>query len=203
MPSPIGHSLAGLCGYMVARNNVDPPCRGWFLCGTVTLANLADLDFLAGLLLGDLSAYHHQATHSLLAVAVVILLVGFVAGGRKLNEIGWGLWAGGLYLSHIILDMLVNDPSPPFGVQLLWPFSQAYYIAPITPFARFDYIDPAAGILAAVLSTHNLGTVQRELILVSPLIAVTWLLGKFCGRGYLQNRTSQPAEVPRSTPQRT
>ena len=110
MPSPVGHSLAGLCGFVLVQNRVAPCMRGWVLLGSVVLANLADFDFLPGLLLGDLRTFHHQATHSLAAAAMVGLLVGGLASRWNLNGIRCGILGGGLYLSHVALDLLVNDP---------------------------------------------------------------------------------------------
>ena len=171
---------------MVARKNGGLPEHKWLLIGSVLLANLADLDFLPGLLLGDVRSFHHQATHSLAAVALVGLLVGGVSRRWKLNGLWWGFWAGSLYLSHLVLDFLVNDPSPPFGVQLLWPFSESYFISPITLFARFDYFDPAVGMLTPLLSFHNLGAMLQEIALMAPFLGLAWYLGQSHSEKYVQ-----------------
>jgi len=184
MPSPVGHSLAGLCGYIVARNDVALRDRRWFFIGAIALANLADLDFLPGLIMGNLPAYHHQATHSLLAAGLVGLAIGDLVRRWRLKGLSWGLWGAGVYLTHIILDLLVNDPVPPFGVQLLWPLSSQYYIAPITPFARFDYFNPPLGMIWTLLSPHNLGTILTEILLMTPLVALSWYMGKNSRRGF-------------------
>ncbi len=109
---------------------------------------------------------------------MVSLLVGRLATMWKLNGIGWGIWGGSLYLSHVVLDLLVNDPSPPLGVQLLWPFSGSYFISPITPFASFDYFDPAMGIASTLFSVHNLTTTLREILLMAPLVGFAWWINK-------------------------
>jgi len=71
VPSPVGHTLAGLCGFMVAKNRVAPRRREWVLFVSVVIALMPDLDFLPGYLLGDLGSFHHQATHSITAAVVV------------------------------------------------------------------------------------------------------------------------------------
>lgn len=113
------------------------------------------------------------------AVVIVSLLITGLARRLNLNGLAWGIWGGSLYLSHIILDLLVNDPSPPFGVQLLWPFSDTYFISPITPFASFDYFDPTIGILTSLISVHNFNTIIRETILMAPLLGLACLVGKY------------------------
>jgi len=180
VPSPVGHTLAGFCGYAVAQNYVGPERRGWLLVGSVTLANLADLDFLPGILLGDLRIFHHQMTHSLAAVVMVGLFIGGLAHWRKAKGIWWGMLGGSLYLSHIALDLLVKDSTPPFGVQLLWPFSKAYFISPITPFAGFNYFDPSLGVVRVVFSVHNLWTLLQEILLLAPVVWLSWYVGKKC-----------------------
>jgi len=180
VPSPLGHTLAGLCGFMVAQNHVDIHRRGWVFVVSVVIAILPDFDFLPGLLLGDLRTFHHQASHSLTAVMIVFLSIGGLARRWNLNGKAWGLWGGGLYLSHILLDLLVNDPSLPFGVQLLWPFSDSYFISPVTIFASFDYFDQTIGILSSLLSVHNLQTMVREILLMAPLVGLAFLVGKYC-----------------------
>lgn len=176
MPSPIGHSIAGLCGFMLIRGRVSPSKQAWLLLGSVFIANLPDFDVIPGLILGDPRVFHHQGIHSLFAGVMVGLIVGGVAMRRKLNEIEWGTWGGCLYLSHVLLDLLVNDPSVPYGVQLLWPFSQAYFISPVTPFDRFDYFDPEHGIIRTMLSLHNLGAMMREAAILAPILGLTWYI---------------------------
>jgi len=186
MPSPVGHSLAGLCVFMVAQNHVNIRRGGWFLVGSVVIANLADLDFLPGLLLANLPSFHHQGTHSIITAVATGLITASLARRWNLNGMVWGIWGGGLYLSHIILDLLVNDPSPPFGVQLLWPFSETYFISPITPFASFDYYNLTIGILGSLFSVHNLNTIIKEIVLMAPLLCLAWFAGKYCSGGHIE-----------------
>ncbi len=140
---------------------------------------MPDVDFLPGMLLGDLRTFHHQTADSLTAVVFVSRSVGVLANLWKLKGLVGGIWGDGLYLSHVLLDFLVNDPSLPLGVQLLWPLSKAYFIAHITPFASFDYYDPEFGVLAPLLSVHNLSTI-KEIVLMAPLLGLAWLFGKYC-----------------------
>ena len=120
MPSPVGHVLAGVSGFLLARNYMAPRQQKSLLVGSVVNAVLPDLDVVPGLvLLGDPGALHHQATHSIPAAVMAALVVGYLARCRNANGVWWGMWGCGVYLSHAILDLFVDDSTPPFGVQLL------------------------------------------------------------------------------------
>lgn len=179
MPSPVGHCLAGLCGYFAAPGERGGRRAGITLAASVLLANLPDADAIAGLMAGAIAQFHRTASHSLTAVLATGLLAGAVfrwrTGGRAW---AWGLWGGCLYLSHLVLDLLVRDPSPPFGIQLLWPISTAYFISPFTPFRRFDYAEPGRGLFETVFTHSNFLTISNEVLLLGPCVIVFWAIGR-------------------------
>ena len=43
------------------------------------------------------------------------------------RNLRWGLAAGLAWTSHVILDWLGNDNSPPIGLMALWPLSHQYF----------------------------------------------------------------------------
>jgi inner membrane protein len=173
MPSPIGHTVAGFCGYLLAPKGLIPKPPLNTLIASVVLANLPDIDILPGLLLGNPTLFHRQGTHSIAAGIAVGIIVGILASvlGRtcKQASIRLGLWAVALFFSHIFLDLLVTDPSPPRGVQLFWPFSNDYFISPITVFGGFDYFDSELGMIRSMLTVKNLMTTIREFVLMLPV----------------------------------
>jgi inner membrane protein len=165
---------------MLVHRRAARPRRTWLLLMSVGIANLADFDILLGLLLlGDPRAFHHQGTHSLTAAVMVGCVVAALTKLWKGDGLRWGVWAGGVYLSHVFLDLLVNDPSPPFGAQVLWPFSDAYFISSVTPFRGFDYFDPERGMVRALLSVSNIGTCLWEAILMAPMVGIGWYVRRF------------------------
>ena len=164
---------------MAARKHIAPHRRRWLLVGSLVITSLADFDVFAGLLVGDPRIFHHQASHSLAVALLFGLLMGGLANLWKLNGIGWGIWGGGLYLSHIVLDLLVNDPTPPFGIQLLWPISDAYFISPITPFGGFHYYDPAKGMARTILGFDNFMLILQEIVFIAPFAALAWFFGNY------------------------
>lgn len=171
MPSPVGHTIAGLAGFFLIHPHLKKrqklPLLGW----AIFVANSPDLDMIPGLILaGDPALFHRQATHSITAAIAAVLLT---VVGLRLNKIGdrqtWGLWIALLYFSHIFLDMLVTDTIPPAGVQALWPFTSDYFISPVTIFAGFDYNNPNLSFLRTILSWNNFFTVVREIVIIAPL----------------------------------
>jgi membrane-bound metal-dependent hydrolase YbcI (DUF457 family) len=101
-------------------------------------ANLPDLDFLPGLLAGNPSRWHHAWTHSLAfagLVSVCIWAVAVLLTQDRGRAARWALTGGLLVVLHHVLDLFTGDPSPPFGIPLLWPVSDGWYLSPWTPLA--------------------------------------------------------------------
>lgn len=173
MPSPVGHTLAGLCGLIIGDLFLSkPPPRPILLISSAIIANLPDLDMLPGvLLLGDPKAFHRQATHSLF-MAIVVGVIAALLVKRHRNRLWWGVWATGLYAGHICLDFLVEDS----GVQAFWPLSKDFFHSYFALFAGFNYSQPGQSTVATLFSLHNFLTVTREIIIILPLIWLTLYL---------------------------
>jgi inner membrane protein len=174
MPSPVGHSLMGLIIYRATGRSMS--LQYWQPMALYVLAaNAADLDFLPGLLIGDLARFHHGPSHSI-SFAILFGVVSSLLFSRRLYAF---LLSSGLYLSHVLLDYLVQDPSPPLGVPLFWPFSNEYYMASFAFFPRFDYAAMTLpGFLSATFTFHNLVTVSTEILFLLPLLIFVSLCEK-------------------------
>lgn len=176
MPSPIGHTIVGLCGFILVSHHLTPAKklpprrRLQLLASCIILANLPDIDVVPGVFMGNPGIYHRQFTHSISATVGFGLLTYFLAKRRLLPR-STPLWATALYASHIILDMFVNDISPPSGLQLFWP-SPDYFIAPVSIFPRFIYFSREAG-MWALLSPANLFTFLQEILLLAPFVGIS------------------------------
>jgi inner membrane protein len=166
MPSPIGHSLMGLIIHRAAGKPIA--VSQWrYMALSVLGANAPDLDFVPGLLVGELGRYHHGPSHSI-ALAICFGIVSSLLFSRKCFAF---LMGSGLYLSHVLLDYLIQDPSPPYGVPLFWPLSYEYYMAPFAFFRRFDYASHSVdSLLSPMLTFHNLLTVFLEVVLLVPVL---------------------------------
>jgi tetratricopeptide (TPR) repeat protein len=124
MPSPIGHALGGIAAGWLIQPPEETSRRGG-RTATLAFAILgvaADLDLIVGT--------HRGPTHSL-GAAVMIGLMAWAILRRRTDRAGRLAGAcAAAYGSHILLDWLGSDTSPPIGLPALWPFSLAYYEAP-------------------------------------------------------------------------
>jgi inner membrane protein len=177
MPSPVGHSLMA---YIFYRTSLRPVQLRQWQVGALYLftANAPDLDFLPGLIVGNLSRYHHGPSHSL-AFAILFGVVVSLFCSRRLCTF---IVASSLYSSHVVLDYLVQDPSPPHGVPLLWPLTYEYFMASFAFFPRFDYLARSTEpMFTAVLTLYNLSTIAIEIVLLSPLIVLVEIWSRIRG----------------------
>jgi inner membrane protein len=159
MPSPIGHLIAGATiGYALA------PRRPAVVALCAAVATSPDLDLVV-------SQTHRTATHSVTALALVTILAIAVTGGvtaqaRVVAALSLA------YASHLLLDWLAADPTPPQGIQLLWPFSDAWYISGWDLFrgtARRNPFTPAAIEL-------NAKAIAQEIAILGPIAWVVFRL---------------------------
>ncbi|MEB3281157.1 MAG: metal-dependent hydrolase [Lyngbya sp.] len=191
MPSPVGHSLAGVCGYILAQPHIPKRHRLSVLFASVFIANAPDLDILVGIVLrGEPGIFHRQATHSLIVAILIGLLTALIARSVKLKEWNWlGLWTGGVYTSHIFLDLMVADDALPFGVQAFWPFTADYFIFPLTIFGGFNYGGSGLfGFLFSLFTFQNLIFILQEIVILAPCIWLTWLWEKYRRKKAYLNR---------------
>lgn len=180
MASPVAHSLVGIAltaawwlpkggGLRGLVHHVARHPGVWF--AGILLASLPDIDYLPGILAGDLNAYHHLATHSILWLALVaggglLLLAGFTGTVRG-RMAGWVIACLG---SHLLLDMLTADGRPPYGIPLAWPVSDAAFRFPVEVFGAFQKKD-----WQDVWQWANLMPLGREVVVTAPLVAAVLL----------------------------
>jgi LexA-binding, inner membrane-associated putative hydrolase len=146
---------------------VSRPAFG-LLCAA--LGMLPDADLLVGM--------HSRQTHSV-GAALIVTALAAVAWPRWRRSVDpdapsrwlFALACGAAWATHIVLDWLGSDTTPPIGVMALWPFSSAFYQSDLHWFAaitrrywRPEFVD------------MNLRAALRELwVLVPILVAVGWL----------------------------
>jgi inner membrane protein len=170
MPSPVGHSLAGYIIYRATGQLIGLP--RWQLLGLSLLsANLADLDFIPGLLADDPNRYHHGISHSIGFAALWAATCSLWPALLKKAAVGqtFALFFG-LYSSHLVLDWLSVDTTAPYGIPFLWPLNDAYHIAPFAFLPDIQRATSRGAFLPSLLSLHNLWAVSIECLGLVPVI---------------------------------
>jgi inner membrane protein len=161
MPTPIGHALAGLAVAGIGGGTRLPRRDTAVL---VLCACAPDLDLILRLV--DGVNHHRGATHSLAAAAFAGLMAHLL--GRLGARIPSPWLVGAAWASHVVLDYLGLDTSPPAGEMALWPFSEAFFISPVSLF----YDIPRSFTPAAI--RHNLMAVTFEVMVLGPLAWFCW-----------------------------
>src|SRR5690349_9165644 len=122
MPTPVGHALGGLAfGWLLAktapsRATSAPSLVDQLRAGLRRAALFAALGALPDIDL--LFRVHSTYTHSLGAALIVSLTVFALAPPPRAR---FALACGAAYASHVLLDWLGTDTSPPYGITALWP----------------------------------------------------------------------------------
>jgi membrane-bound metal-dependent hydrolase YbcI (DUF457 family) len=174
MASPVFHGLAGAgFAYVLAgdgRLPLFPIGRKavGFACLAAVLACLPDVDYLPGIMRGDLNAVHQQITHG--AAWVLLVSAGIWLAGRAWKPAWFGRRAAVLLLvligSHLAIDLVTEDRRAPYGIPLWAPFTDAPVHA---PFALLPAWDKAT--LAEVGSAANLRPLAIEGVAGGMLLA--------------------------------
>lgn len=185
MPTTIGHSLAGV---LVSEAKIFMPSQSIFktLAFSIILANLADADFLPGLLSGNPNKFHHGVTHSVGAS----FIVGFLFAGYffycQRRFLAPFMFATVGYSSHVVFDFFTVDTSMPHGIPMFWPISSEYFISPIAAFFDVRRSASTGTFFQSLFVAHNGWTVLREIIILVPMVLIVQI-GK-----YFKNRNFQP-----------
>jgi membrane-bound metal-dependent hydrolase YbcI (DUF457 family) len=123
----------------------------------------ADLDLLVGL--------HSRYTHSIGAALLVFAAAWLVLRTRHPSPVAVAAAVALSYASHVLLDFLASDTTPPLGIMALWPVSDGFYLSPVTVFmgiSRKYWLGTAW--------TQNAVSVAREVLILLPLAALSaWL----------------------------
>ncbi len=136
------------------------PWRG--LAGLAGLGVLPDVDLLLGM--------HRSVTHSLGAVFLVAAVAGGIAPAARLSV---ALTAAAAFGSHLLLDWLGTDPSPPHGIMAWWPWTNQFYLSDTPLFMRVcrEY-------WSLDCWRHNALAVSREIALLVPVTLAALLVAR-------------------------
>jgi inner membrane protein len=183
MSSPVGHSLAGYIFYCLRVKSGSAKRDGILFSAALFTANLPDLDFLPGLIIGQPNLYHHGISHSIGAALVAALLMAWGVGFlRRSSFLKNYFFFFAIYCSHLLLDFFSIDTRPPAGIPALWPLTLRYFISshPILPPVRHSHLDNATTfqVLTDIFSLHNLYAIFLECSIMLPVCVIIFLILK-------------------------
>ena len=192
MPSPFGHSIAGLAVAWAA--DLVPGDRAWraapasaswyrragngLSVACALLAMTPDIDLAL--------TRHRTYTHSVGAV-IVVGVVGFaVAAGssrawlagapkarrRPARAARIGAMCAAAYASHLLLDWLGVDLYPPPGLQLFWPFDSGWYISGLDLFRQTR----RGHLFTWPVLSQNIAAIAQEMAILVPIAVGLWLV---------------------------
>lgn len=175
MPTSVGHAFAGVLINEISDFN--PGHSFWkSLWMAILLANLADLDFIPGILSGNPNKYHHAYTHSL---GATLLVGGFFSLYYLFKYKQFKkpfIYSTGLYASHLILDFLTLDSSAPYGIPLFWPLSDRYYTSPVILFTDIHKASNTTAFFKSLFVAHNGWAIFRECLILGPVILLFYTI---------------------------
>ncbi|NNF39323.1 MAG: metal-dependent hydrolase [Gemmatimonadetes bacterium] len=180
MPTSVAHIIGGYAALEAGTNRSGRPGI-FFLVLIVVVANIPDLDFLPGVLIGDPGLYHRGPSHSILAAVAVAGVAGWALGPRLGGARRVALWTFIAYGSHLVLDMLIPDPSGgSAGIPALWPLLASEVGTPIPGLGVLDdlrtltHIEVQNGFFRGLLSLSGVRIFLLDAVLVLPLIPLAW-----------------------------
>lgn len=178
MPLPFGHSLMGYALYKTMPQETRVISWRMFLL-FVLLANLPDIDYLPGFLQGNPNKFHHHFTHSLgFTVMVGWILATYSYLKKRKRFLTYFLMFAGVCFSHVVLDFLTADYSQPYGVPLFLPFSNRYFISPITVFMSIDKSNSSNIFIQSLFVMHNFWAALWEIVVFIPVLSIINLRNK-------------------------
>jgi inner membrane protein len=181
MPTPIGHAMAGVAAAWAA--DLVPGDRAWrtasrfaswfaragngLTLGCACLAVAPDID----LVFLPFNAHGHRTvTHSVGAVLFVGLVAAVMAVRARRPVARVVLMCAAAYATHLLMDWMGADNFPPRGVQLLWPFSHAWYISDWDVFRQ----TARRQITSPTIIRVNLLAIAQEVAILLPIVVALW-----------------------------
>lgn len=172
----MGHGLVGGALGSLAAAGAPPRAHGRVVVLCAALAMAPDLDFVPGIGLGRPALYHQGASHSLAFAAAAGLLGAWALRGSGLSAARAAAVCAAAWASHLALDLFGPDARPPIGIPLLWPFTDATWLSPLTLLPGIHHARATstgtAEWLGSVASLHNLWAIAIELAVAAPLVAL-------------------------------
>jgi inner membrane protein len=171
--TPIGHALAGYAIYTACGSSREGKQRNLIVL-IIIVALLADFDLILGIVMGRPALFHQGITHSLGFALLVSVVIAGLYYGRGMSFPFIVAVCFFAYLSHLVIDFFGPDARLPYGIPLLWPMSDKYFISPVPIFWGVRHAASTnAGTgdwIGGLLDIYNVGAIIVEILLLAPFM---------------------------------
>jgi membrane-bound metal-dependent hydrolase YbcI (DUF457 family) len=167
MAGPIAHTLAAYSVLITAKPEILEDRHKSLMAWATAFAfgNMADADFAVGAFTKVYYLQHHYFSHSIpFAAAVTILCILVLKALRDEHSVRNGLILGLMYGTHLLIDLLTEDGSRPYGIPLLWPITTHHSFSPYVIFYSIH-----RGNWHQVFSWHNIVGLVIEIAVLLPV----------------------------------
>jgi hypothetical protein len=176
MAFPIAHATAG---YLVYRLDPRRARRAWpRALAFMAIANVPDVDYLVGFLIGRPGVFHRGISHTVLGALIFGGLAGTLMWWRRKDR-WWPatLLCAAAYGSHLLVDAFTSDFRDAAGAQFFWPVSNAYYISPVTIFNGM-FLDGGSrsGFIRSIMTWPTVWLLAHEVLIAGVVVVVLRML---------------------------
>ena len=174
MPSPVGHTIGAFAAMLAVDPSIISTGRRLTLAmGTAfVVGTLADADFVVAYYSTTPYLRHHYFSHSIPFAIIFTLLCWVILKSIQFRNATRAAGVlGAAYTSHLLLDYFAEDGSRPYGIPLLWPFSDRHFIAPFDVFLSIH-----RGEFSDLFSMHNVFAILIEIGVLAPIALLLFLV---------------------------
>ena len=194
MPSPLIHTAAAATiSALCLKPNKDLKTTGVGFFWMMIACNLADFDFIPGLISGDaMKFHHHPLSHNLMLPLFAAFFLSYLPLRSFPNSRISRYWIfSAAALSHPLLDATLFDPTGRCtaelcGIQLFWPFSDAKYFN-VFSFFESSRLGPSVSSWSNGFNAH---IILREFLIGSVAVLTAALIRKTLRRSVLASKPS-------------
>jgi inner membrane protein len=192
MPTTLAHAVAGYAASEAASTGTRTRNSWWSIALlAAVVANLPDLDFVPGLIVDNIPKYHRTMSHGLPA-ALLVATIGTAALQRWWKGAWGGLWLliFVAYSSHLMMDVVIPDPTGGDGLRLFWPISTTWvahplpFLQPLDGLRMLDHGPTNETFWSTLFSGRGAAVFLIDALIMLPLIAVGKVIGGLSQRLY-------------------
>lgn len=176
MPSPVAHTLGAYSVLLLLHPKFIQSryMNSLALGSAFFFGSLADADFVVAQFSSARYLQHHFFSHSIpFAIVIGLLCYGIAAAANIQQKARTAFLLFSAYTSHLLLDYMTEDGSKPYGIPLLWPFTEEHFVSPLMLFYSIH-----RGQWHDIFGPHNLLALIVEIAITGPLALLAYVMAR-------------------------